>query len=79
MASFLVRNNYLAAECLVFVKFCGYTVSAIAYSMLVQDKICLWQYNQTVAYCQHLDAVNLEATDVRDHILADSSKFATYR
>lgn len=76
----LKRHNYLLFELFIFFRGLSFAISSIATSLLLQDKICLLNYHQNASFCdtiQKLEA-NSEATEMKDHILAESAQFSNY-
>jgi len=64
-------------EAYIVLRIASQIVSSLGFHFLVQDKICLNEYNQTEEFCQRINEVqdgDPEAA-VRDRILADATKF----
>lgn len=64
-------------EPVVFLSFLGFSLRAIAFTQLQQDKICLQKFNQSRAYCQFLSKA--ESSDLKDNIVASVATYATYK
>lgn len=81
MWQFLKSENFFAFELFIFIRALQSTVSGIAVTLLVQDKICVNRYNQSVHFCQHINEPmeTMAEQEVKDRILADSTLFGNYR
>lgn len=75
----LKGQNYFMFELFIFVRVTGMYMSQIAQSMIIQDKICLLNYNQSDFFCENIHEIQVASKEsVKDHILADSAQFANY-
>lgn len=76
----LYEANYYLFELFVFFRLLAFSISSIAISILIQDKICIVHYNQTSEFCQHIEA-NASGTEheYRDKILAETAIFNNYK
>ena len=77
----LKAHNYFLFELWVLIRVTAVGAIGIAVTMLVQDKICINKYHQSIEYCQQIskDVKSAAEQSTRDHILADSTKFSTYK
>ncbi|KAI2806544.1 hypothetical protein BLOT_008501 [Blomia tropicalis] len=77
----LRSNNYFLFELFLFLRLTALFVSAIAISMLIQDKTCLVTYGQNVNFCLNIQNQVLNATEdsIRDKILAETTRFNNYK
>lgn len=75
----LSQNNYFLFEVFVVFRLFALMLPTIAKSLLVQDKICLFTYNQTISFCQniHLPMNSTEDETVKDRILAETAQFGS--
>ena len=73
--------NYYLFELFVFFRLLGVSISSIAISILIQDKICIVTYNQTIEFCQNIesDQQNAEQMEYRDKVLAQAAIFNNYK
>lgn len=84
MLQFLRSERYLVFEAFIFIRALQSTVSGLALTVLVQDKICLNGYHQSADFCRRIsehsnEIINSTNEHIRDHILADSTLFGNYR
>ena len=77
----LRASNYYLFELFLFLRLSSVFASAIAYSMLLQDKLCYISYNQTAAFCQNIqaDISNTSNEMVKNDILAETTRFSNYK
>lgn len=77
----LKQHNYFLFELWVTLRAFPFGLTTLAVTLLVQDKLCLQKYNQSVAYCQSLSTTSdsLTGESTRDSILSDSAKFSEYQ
>lgn len=73
---FLVTEKFFLVELFTFSFYICLSISDLSTNFLIQDKICQLRYNQTTAFCQHLNA---EAGREKDKILAAGTIFNIYR
>ena len=80
MWTHLKEQKFYSFELFVLTIAIGSSVSSISINLLIQDKICLSEYNQSATFCQRLNNQMITAsdTDVKDHILAESAYFNNY-
>ena len=80
MWTLLKRNNYYIFELFIFCRSISYSISSIAQSLLIQDKICLITYQQNVSFCDKIqhNSPTAQLENEKDHILADSAQFNNY-
>lgn len=84
MLQFLRSERYFVFELFIFIRALQSTVSGIALTVLVQDKICLNGYNQSADFCRRIsehsdEIINSTSEYTRDRIYADSTLFGNYR
>lgn len=77
----LKQHNYFLFELWVTLRAFPFGLTTLAVTMLVQDKLCLQTYHQSVAICQSLSKTGDSLTDesTRNSILSDSAKFSEYQ
>lgn len=77
----LSESNYYLFELFIFFRLLALSISAIAISLLIQDKICVVSYGQSTVFCQYIesDANTTEAISVRNNILSQSTIFGNYK
>ena len=81
MFAVLKEQNYFLLEMIVILKYVAFYAPSIATNMLVQDKICLVNYNQSFHFCQSIQK-HMETTvddKIKNQILTEASRFANYK
>lgn len=67
--------TYFKVEPLAFLVIFAWLTKSQAYSLLVQDKICLQTYNESESFCSMLSTS--DTSPEKDRILSDVTKFVT--
>lgn len=76
----LIGVKTLKVEPFLFLLLFGWSVSSIVTQQLIQDKICMNEYNQSADFCKTLsessaDSYDKRREDVKSAILSDLVKF----
>lgn len=81
LRSQLRSSNYYLFEVFIFFRLLAFSISAIAIQYIVQDKICIVRYNQTIAFCTNIeaDSQTSEQMGFRDKILSDAAIFNNWK
>ena len=81
MLTRLRESHYFLLELYIFLRAVGASVSTIALSLLIQDKICTYRYNETADFCQHIHdhMKTWHEQNTKNHILAESTQFGNYK
>ena len=76
----LRESNYFLFELFAFIRLVALLIPSIAKNVLIQDKICLVDYDQTAAFCQsiHQEFNTTEERQMKDLVLSDAAKFGNY-
>ena len=76
--------NYITTfELFILITSIASSISSISVNILIQDKICLNWYNQSIHLCQQLFSLNDTKTTttiqvIKDQILSDTANFSNY-
>ncbi|KAH9398236.1 hypothetical protein TYRP_019246 [Tyrophagus putrescentiae] len=76
----LEKNNYFLFEIFIVFRLMALMLPVMSKSLLIQDKLCLFTYNQSEAFCQniHLEMNDTAQEAIKDVILADATRFNIY-
>lgn len=78
---FVQKSNYFIFELFIIVRLVALIVPNVSKSLLIQDKICLFKYEQDDEFCLriHQDLNwTTEQVLIKDHILAEATQFIGY-
>ena len=76
MLQYLSDSNYFLFEIFFLFRLVAIHFSYIANDMLLQDKICLFQYNQTRTFCAN---IHHQEENVQEQILNFAITIGNYR
>ena len=73
--------NFYLFEAFLMFRFVSQSISMIAINLLIQDKICLIQYDQNATYCQNiqLESDTDEEKWIQNQILSEATTFNLYK
>ena len=76
----LRESNYFLFEIFAFIRMVALFIPNIAKNVLIQDKICFVDHNQTAEFCQNIHhQFNTTAeNDMKNLVLAEAATFGTY-
>lgn len=71
----------LRVEPFILLYMIGYSLSAMAVSQLVQDKLCRVDYDQTAAFCISINSANFDhgAESIKSEIITSGAYITLYR
>lgn len=78
---YIPRLSTLRVEPFLFLYMCGYSLSAMAVSQLVQDKLCRVNYEQPPSFCLSINSADFDhaAETIKSNIIKDSTYITLYR
>lgn len=81
MLSFLKQHNFFIFELFLIFKIQAFLAPLICTSMLIQDKICLVEHQQSADFCMNLqrESENSQEAEMQAKVLADTVKFSNYK
>ena len=81
MLTKLKESNYFLLEIFLYLRLTAALVSAIAISLLIQDKICLVSFGETATFCQNIQTVmnTTEQRSIKDAILTTTAHYGNYK
>ena len=73
-------SNYFLFEIIAFFRLLALFIPQIAHSVLIQDKICLIEHNQSAQFCQRIHETfnTTHEKHMKDVVLGDAAKFGNY-
>lgn len=76
----LEKNNYFLFEIFIVFRLMALMLPVMSKSLLIQDKLCLFTYNQSEAFCQniHMKMNDTAQEAIKNVILADATRFNIY-
>ncbi len=80
MFAILKKHNFFLFEIFLIIKIQALLAPVLSSSMLIQDKICLVQHQQSAEFCMNLQrpSRNSEEAAMQELVLADTVKFSNY-